>query len=117
MARKDTILFREYAIPAGTSTSFKKTIDATCRSKKITFNFYRGQELQLKVKPMILKRDKTYESLLSFADNTDVYIAGDAEYQEFNCEKLLQKDDKIVIEVENTAAFECSLIADVEVEY
>lgn len=115
--RKDTILFREYAIDAGATVSFEKKIVATCMTKKITLNFYRGQELKLKVKPFIWRRNGLYEPLMTFADDTDFYLAGDAEYQEFSVEKPLYKDDRIVMEVENTDTAAASLIADIEIEY
>jgi hypothetical protein len=125
---KDTILFKR-KVPKGTKIKLFHILSGDCTIEKVTARFYKGQELNFHVKPYLLHASGMRENLVGFPNVLDSgavqemeeYLAGDDDLFPFSISVPAERDERIVVEVENKTdavnGFDYDLVIWFDVDY
>lgn len=114
--RKESVKFFKDIDPGDTKT-FTERIKGDGVITAIKGQFYSGQALKLRVRPMVYKNQKLVTDLVSYAEGGEQYMAGDSEPIDHEIAIEVSNDDMLKVWVENTDTEIATLSLTIEVDY
>lgn len=114
--RSETILFDDH-VPAGTVRMvLERSLKYRGKIREMTIVFYPGQQKTLEVNPYMLRAPDLYVPLTKYVGDRK-YFSGDDSKFEIQMVMPFFVDDKLVVEVNNTSAFDYDLYVLFEIDY
>jgi len=114
--KQEPLLFKQ-SVPKGTKLELRERIKADGTIENIKVRFFAGQEMDLKVKPMLIKKGDMYVDLINYV-GADKELSGDDDIFSFDTSLSVENDDEILIIAQNVNVdFDYTLFCIVQVDY
>lgn len=115
--KSEVVSFRRDCLPNETQT-LKERVKAAGRIQEVRIRFYPGQESALRVNPFVLHKGSKSENLVTYAEGTLTYFAGDDDYFVLPCSTLVENDDELCLYyLNNNGSFTYTLAVDIVIIY
>ena len=114
--KSEVVSFRKKVL-AGENVILKERVKSDGSVSEVRVRFYPGSELSLQVKPFVKHKGSRDEDFFTYAEGTDQFLSGDNDSFVFPVTVGVQYDDEICVYVNNTGAYEYSLVVDILLQY
>jgi ABC-type amino acid transport substrate-binding protein len=114
--KKETISFTA-TITAGTSQLLSQEIKQAATVERIFGKFYPGQQNTLHVQPYLLMSQGRVDQLVTYPSNANAYLSGDDRDFDMPISFDVLPNDKIMVNVNNTGAYDYTLQIAFVVDY
>lgn len=116
MNKQEPLLFRQN-VPKGTTINLRERIKADGTIEKVIVRFFAGQEMDLKVKPQLVKKGDMYVDLIKYVGDEKT-LSGEDDTFTFDTSLAVENDDEILITAENiNLDFDYTLMCIVQIDY
>jgi len=116
MNKQEPLLFKQN-VPAGTILNLQERIKADGTIENIKVRFFAGQEMDLKVRPILIKKGDMYVDLIKYVGE-DKELSGDDDIYSFDTSISVENDDEVLVIAENKSVdFDYTLFCIVQIDY